>query len=311
MSQERLLNNVISVMLLAGYQVSEQFSMRPKSFDIIASNGEYTIIMKVVSHIDSVSEEIAFDLDQIARYINGSPLIIGERARDTELERGAVYVRYGIYAINYATLHDFFVEESPPLIYASPGGLYVNISGERFHELREKHHLSLGDMAHMLGVSRRTISKYESGMGTTIEVAVKIEETFDHGVIESIELLDYDSQFEGRTDIRANETDTEFAQVLSDLGLELHSMHRAPFQAMIVYDDQTILTGYGRAQKIIRRAEIIGNISEVTGMHAMCVATDDNRQRRVGKTLVVGEETLLHLEDAEDLIEMIAPNTYI
>ncbi|MBN1166260.1 MAG: transcriptional regulator [Methanospirillaceae archaeon] len=311
MSQERLLNSVISVMLLAGFQVSEQFFMRPRSFDIVASNKEETIIMKVVSHIDSVSEEIAYDLDQIAHYINGSPLIIGERARDALLERGAVYLRYGIYAINVATLHDYFVEDSPPLIYASPGGLYVNISGERFHELREKHNLSLGDMAHMLGVSRRTISKYESGMGTTIEIAIKIEETFDHGIIESIELLDYDSQFEGRADVRSSETDPTFSAALSDLGIELHAMHRAPFQAMILYDDHTILTGYGKAQKIIRRAEIIGNISEVTGMHAMCVATDDNRQRRVGKTLVVGEETLLHLEEAEDLIDMVTPKNYI
>ena len=46
----------------------------------------------------------------------------GERAREAELERGAVYVRYGIYAISPATLYDYFVEKIPPLVYASPAG---------------------------------------------------------------------------------------------------------------------------------------------------------------------------------------------
>jgi putative transcriptional regulator len=99
-------------------------------------------IIKVVSHIDSVSEETAYDLDHIARYLKGSPLIIGERARDTELERGAVYVRYGIYAVSVATLYDTVVEHIPPLIYASPGGLYININGEVLREEREKRNLS-------------------------------------------------------------------------------------------------------------------------------------------------------------------------
>ena len=131
MSQDRLLRNVISVMIMAGYEVSELFAMRPKSFDIIAGNDEQIIVLKVISHIDSISEENARDLDRIARNLSGTPLIVGERARDAELERGAVYVRYGIFAINYPTLHDYFVEDAPPLIYASPGGLYVNISGKR------------------------------------------------------------------------------------------------------------------------------------------------------------------------------------
>ena len=117
------------------------------------------------------------------------PLIVGERARDAELERGAVYVRYGIYAISPATLYDYFVEKIPPLVYASPGGLYVNINGDVLRDLREKRNMSLGDLGNVLGVSRRTISKYESGMGTTLDVAIRIEEFFDTGVVESIDLI--------------------------------------------------------------------------------------------------------------------------
>ncbi len=189
MSQDRQLQLVISVMITAGFDVSERFFIRPRSFDLIARNDGTLLVIKVVSHIDSVSEEVAFDLEVISRHLGGVPLIVGERARDAELERGAVYVRYGIYAISPATLYDYFVEMIPPLVYASPGGLYVNIDGEVLRDLREKRSMSLGDLGQVLGVSRRTISKYESGMGTTLDVAIRIEEFFNTGVVKSINLI--------------------------------------------------------------------------------------------------------------------------
>jgi putative transcriptional regulator len=306
MSQERLLQMAVSVLIMAGFRVSERFSMRPRSFDLIAARKGELLVIKVVSHIDSVSEEIARDLDNIARYLKGSPLIIGERARDTELERGAVYVRYGIYAASLSTFYDAFVEGVPPLVYASPGGLYVTINGDALRELREKKNLSLGDLGTLLGVSRRTISKYEGGMGTTLDIAMKIEEIFDTGLVQSIDLLQYKSHFEAGSGIPEENTPMNF---LERIGMRLHAMHRAPFQALIEYSEHTILTGYGTTQKVVKRAELIGNISSVTGMYAMCVLTDYDKQKKIGKTLVIGEERLQSLENGSELIELIDNNS--
>jgi putative transcriptional regulator len=306
MSQERLLQMAVSVLIMAGFRVSERFSMRPRSFDLIAARRRELLVIKVVSHIDSVSEEIARDLDNIARYLKGSPLIIGERARDTELERGAVYVRYGIYATSLSTFYDAFVEGVPPLVYASPGGLYVTINGEGLRELRERKNLSLGDLGTLLGVSRRTISKYEGGMGTTLDIALKIEEIFDTGLVQSIDLLQYKSHFEPESPAPGEHVPMNF---LERMGMRLHAMHRAPFQALIEYSDHTILTGYGTTQKVVKRAELIGNISSVTGTYAMCVLTDYDKQKKIGKTLVIGEERLQTLKHGSELIEMIDNNS--
>jgi len=302
MSQDRLLQMVVSVLLMAGFRVTERFSLRPRSFDLIAGKKEILLVIKVVSHIDSVSEEAARDLDHIALSLRGSPLIIGERARDAELERSAVYVRYGIYAISVATLYDAFVEENPPLVYASPGGLYVNINGEVLREHREKRNLSLGDLGNLLGVSRRTISKYESGMGTTLEIALRIEEIFDAALVRSIDLLRHESHFAYPPGEEGGSGPMGF---LERIGMKLHTMRRAPFQALIEFSDHTIITGYGTTQKVARRAALIGNISQVTGTHAMCVLTDYAKQKKIGSTLVIGEERLHTLADGEELIEMI------
>jgi putative transcriptional regulator len=306
MSQDRQLQLVTSVMITAGFDVSERFSLRPRSFDLIARNNRTLLVIKVVAHIDSVSEEVAFDLEVISRHLGGVPLIVGERARDAELERGAVYVRYGIYAISPATLYDYFVEKIPPLVYASPGGLYVNINGDALKDLREKRNMSLGDLGNVLGVSRRTISKYESGMGTTLEVAIRIEEFFDTGVVESIDLIRHEPPKAMGSDPTTTSAGLKSPmEFLEQIGVRMHALHGAPFQALITFEKHTILTGYGPAQKVVKRAALIGNLSQIAKKHAMCIITDSTKEKKIGKTLVISEQRLHRIEDGFDLLDLI------
>jgi putative transcriptional regulator len=305
MSQERQLQLVTSVMISAGFEVSEKFTLRPRSFDLIARNNGILLVMKVVTHIDSVSEEAAFDLDVIAEHLGGVPFIVGERAREAELERGAVYVRYGIYAISIATLYDYFVEKIPPLVYASPGGLYVNINGDALRELRERRSMSLGDLGQVLGVSRRTISKYESGMGTTLEVAIRIEEYFNTGVVESIDIVKREPAESGPDTSKNHQGPGVPIEFLEKLGMQLHTLRGAPFQALLTFDKHTILTGYGTAQKVVKRAALISNLSKIAKKHAMCIITDYHHEKKIGRTLVIGEERLHAIEDGFELLDML------
>lgn len=306
MTQDRSLQMVTSVMITAGFEVSERFSLRPRSFDLIARKNGTMLVIKVVSHIDSVSDDVASDLEIIASHLRGIPLIVGERARDAELERGAVYLRYGIYAVNVATLYDFFVEKIPPLVYASPGGLYVSINGEVLHEMRERRGMSLGDLGHLLGVSRRTISKYESGMGTTLDVAIRIEEVFNAGVVESIDILTHEPQKDRDQPERKDPSKPPIPiGFLEEIGMKLHTLRGAPFQALVTFDEHTIFTGYGTAQKVIKRAALIGNLSKIAKKHAMCVITDYYKEKKIGRTLLIGEERLHHLRDGSELIDLI------
>ncbi|HOV67866.1 MAG TPA: helix-turn-helix domain-containing protein, partial [Methanoregulaceae archaeon] len=201
-------------------------------------------------------------------------------------------------------LYDYLVEGVPPLVYASPGGLYVNIDGDVLRELRESRNLSLGDLGHVLGVSRRTISKYEAGMGTTLEMAIKLEEFFDAEVIESIDLLNYRSHFQPSP---PGEPAPESAALaaLHRLGLQLHHLRRAPFQAMARFEEQTILTGCGSTQKVVKRAGLIGNLSEITRTHALCITIEEVREKRIGRTLLIGAEALNRLEDGHELLDLI------
>ena len=301
MTQEVLLQRVRNLFLDAGFRVSERCSQRPRSFDLIAGDREILMVIKAVPHIDGVSEDIARDLDLVSYYLGGAPLIVGERTRDADLQRGAVYIRYGIYAISVPTLSDFLIGETPPLVYVSPGGLYVNIDENLLRSLREGKQLSLGDLAHLLGVSRRTISKYENGMGTTTEMALRIEELFDTAVTRPINLLSHESRFAPSEEPAPGEVLPD----LSRMGMEIHLLRRAPFEALARYDEETILTGYGTAQHVAKRAPLIGNLSRIARAHALCVLVGYRRQKTIGDTLVIGEERLHSLEDGSELMELI------
>ena len=337
--------------------------MRPRSFDLIARKGDTIIIIKIVPHIDSVGEESAHNFAFIAKHLNATPIIIGEKARDFELERGAVYLRYGIIATSSTTFYDFFVDNVPPLVYAQPGGLYVNINGSKLRELRESRNMSLGDLAGSLGVSRRTISKYESGMSTTLDIAIRLEEIFDSAIVEAINLLSHGSAggLEALLDFGGKGKDSgrsktgaagqaggsdiagigvgagtgagagtgsaavggavdgvkgiggssdaagaiKMPQDFERMGIITHTMQRAPFEALCFYEESTILTGYGSSQKALKRAALIGNISDIIDTKAVCVLTDYQKRKKIGRTLIISEEELGTLDNGSELIALI------
>lgn len=301
MLENRLTQMVCSVLFMADFAVSERCTIRPRSFDLIAVREDRGLVVRIAPHIDGVTEEVAHDLDRVSRYLKMVPLIVGERARDTPLRRGAVYLRYGIHAVSVATLHDYLVEHVPPLVYILPGGPYVNIDGSELQRLREAHQLSLGDLAHLLGVSRRAISKYESGMGTSLDVAIRLEDLFDADMVVPIDLFSYTSQFPQEEAAESPAIQAELGRI----GMEVHTVQRAPFEALVVFHEHRILTGYGTAERVVRRASLIGNISRIVRTHAMCIIKDCDKEKKIGNTLVLGEKRLNSVEDGFELIEMI------
>jgi putative transcriptional regulator len=197
-------------------------------------------------------------------------------------------------------------------VYASPGGLYVNVDANRLRELREEQSMSLGDLAHALGVSRRTISKYEDGMGTTLGVAMRLGGLFNDDIVMPIDLLCYKPTAKEQTSVplplrHSNGVYLRQQPVdrLRSIGISVQELRRAPFHAFAVFEDETILTCYGTAQKIVHRAELVGNISQISGTYSLCVVSDYHKEKKIGKTLVIGEERLKAVSDGSVLLEMV------
>ena len=174
MDRTALLEHVRDVLFRGGFYVSELYSMHSTGFDLIARRDDTLLIIKVLTNIDSLSENVSKELQTLSFLLKASPILIGEKNGVNTLEDDVVYFRFGIQAITLETLKNHILEGIPVKIYAGPGGLYVNLDQEKLQKIRRDRNISLGSFARQVHVSRRTIQMYEEGMNARIEIASRI-----------------------------------------------------------------------------------------------------------------------------------------
>ncbi|MFB6111574.1 MAG: transcriptional regulator [Halobacteriaceae archaeon] len=310
MSRSALIGNVTSMLSDAGFTVSEQCAVRPKSFDVAARRGEDLILLKILGNVDAFDRPSGHEMRRLGTYLNATPLVIGLRTRDEELKPGVVYFRHGVPVLSPDTALDLFVEGVPPLIYAAPGGLYVNIDSDVLADEREERGWSLGQLAQELGVSRRTVSKYEDGMNASVEVAAKLEEVFSDDLTGPVSVLD------GAEEVREAEPTPEDPSVdpddepmvatLTAVGLRVHPTQRAPFKAVGEDGERgSLLTGHvARRETRQKRARIMRSLGDVTGSHPVYLVEEAHKESIEG-TAIVEREEASDFEEADELRKLI------
>ena len=313
MSRSALVGNITAMLGDAGFVVSDRCSIRPKSFDLAARRGDDLLLVKILANVDGLDAETGMEMRRLGSYLSATPLVIGLRTRDEELKPEVVYFRHGVPAINPDTAFDLFVENVPPLIYAAPGGLYVNIDGDLLADEREERGWSLGRLATELGVSRRTVSKYEDGMNASIDVAIKLEDLFDQPFSNPVDVLDGAEEVRDADptpqDPALDPDEDHVLAVLARVGFTVHPTTRAPFTAVSEDGDREIenlLTGHSAfTRSAEKRARIMSSLGEVTRTRAVYVTEEREKRDAVEGTALVSQEELAALRDADDLRDLI------
>ena len=311
MSRSALVGNVTAMLQDAGFAVSERCAIRPKSFDVAARRGEDLLLLKVLGNVDGFNGVTGEEMRRLGTYLEATPMVIGLRTRDEQLKPGVVYFRHGVPVLSPDTAMDLFVDEIPPLIYAAPGGLYVNIDSDVLADERDKRGWSLGRLANELGVSRRTVSKYEDGMNASIEVARRLEDVFDAPLSSPVEVL------EGTEDIHeadptpadpeADPGDQAVITVLTRVGFDVHPTVRAPFKAVSEDDsgEEKVLTGHSELTKTAeKRARIMASVGQITRTRAVYFVEQSSRTS-IGGTAIVEREEAEELEDSDEFRDLI------
>ena len=313
MSRSALIGNLTAMLEDAGFVVSDRCSIRPRSFDLAARRGEDLLLLKVLGNVDAYGAETGQAMRRLGTYLSATPMVIGMRTRDEDLKPGVVYFRHGVPVLNPDTAYNIFVEETPPLIYAAPGGLYVNIDGDLLADEREERGWSLGRLASELGVSRRTVSKYENGMNAGIEVAVKLEELFERPFNDPVEVLDGASEVRDTEpmpdDPDADPDDEPVVTVLSSAGFTVHPTVRAPFKTVSEDADRrktSVLTGHSALTRTAKkRAKLMSSLGRVTRTRSVYFTEERSKRDAVEGTALVSYEELADLDDPEQIRELI------
>lgn len=175
----------------AGFETSQTCCSRPSCFDFAAKKHDLTVLLKFASEVDTFSVNDSRELNVIASRIPAAALLISQQSHGKPLADDTVYSRNNIYVVNEKTLEGIAQQTANPLIYASPGGYTVQVDGALVEKRRKELGLSIGQLATMIGVSRRTLYGYEHGMAkASVTSAYKLAETLGVPVAKPINVLE-------------------------------------------------------------------------------------------------------------------------
>ncbi len=299
MRREELLEITRNLLLKAGFYCSQICKFRPSSFDFIARKDNLLLIVKILSNIDALNEEVANELLSLAKLLEGVPIVIGSKTCSSMLEDDVVYFRYGIPIITYKTLENY-LQGIMPFICAAPGGLYVNIDGDALKKIRMEKGISIGQLARIAGVSRRTIRMYERGERPSIEVATKIADYLGADFIKPVDLWEEISKevVEIKREIK-----DEILKMLEEIGAFIYPTLRSPFHAVSQILDEKFIVGV-KERRIVEKAKIISNLARVAEKKSV-IFMDYCRKRNIEGVPVIFREELLKINEPEKIIQLI------
>jgi putative transcriptional regulator len=238
-------------------------------------------------------------------------LLVGERSGSGDIDESIVYSRFGIPIISLTTLSDHLLEGVPPFIFAAPGGLYVKLDSELLKKVREERGISLGTLAEIAGVSRRTIQMYETGMGAMIDVAIRLEEFLNQPIVTPVNPFqhcphpkpkDKGAEHPPSSDLFGREV----FQQLRGMGFSIVPTTRSPFEALSKDKHILILTGLGKDEsKLKDKAMAVADISKVTGRCSVIFIEKSGSKHNIGGTPIVGKDELRKITEACILYELV------
>jgi len=307
MDREELINRVCEVFTLAGYELSDKCEARPISFDLAARGKDLFLLVKVLSNIEGLNESTAREMRHLSVLLHAVPLAIGDKTKNKTLEDDTIYIRYGVPCISVVTLTDYLIEGLPPLVYAAPGGLYVEIQGDLVRAHRLQRGISLGEMAKLLGVSRRSVSKYEEGMNASVDVAMRLEGVLDVPIALPLELSRFSCNdilpeealpYNGTTPL-----ERDVFTLFTRMGFSVYPTHHAPFDTLSRDADDLVLTGASEYSPAVRRrAMFMSSFSRLAGAYSMFVIEGNAHTDHIDDTLLIRSDEMKNISDKEELL---------
>jgi putative transcriptional regulator len=302
-----------SILEKAGFQISERCTVRPSCFDLVARRKEQLTLIKVPTNVGSIHAKCALALQKISNYFQAAPLFIGEKSREKPLEDDTVYSRYTMYAINLKTLEDIACREIYPLVEAGPGGYYVKLDGVTIRKRRQKVCLSIGKLAEMVGISRRTLYGYENDMAkASVSSTYKLEWILGIPLIQPIDVFQTEPQSKSlftaakRMFVRNRFLKT-IMRKFSHFNLNAAPTERTPFDFIAQFPEEhlNIIGGVTdrKEPNVDRRAEEIISVSKIVEAQPVFI-TEGQKLQNHDIPLICYDE-LMKMGRSKDFINLL------
>jgi putative transcriptional regulator len=293
----------------AGFYVSQVCCSRQSCFDFATRKNDTAVLVKVTSDVDAFSPHSARELKVIAGRVSAASLLISQQAHGKPLEDDTVYSRNGIFVVTEKTIRNIALKTANPLIYAGPGGYSVEVDGELVERRRKELGLSIGKLAVMIGVSRRTLYGYERGMAkASVKSAYKLAETLGVPVAKPINVLERKRKHQQCLLMKARHAFIRkviLQKVLKKFAYcDISPVYRAPFDfIMNIPKSKTVIVGSVAASDercLDKRIEEIISLCNVIHAHPVLITEKPKFSEKAISCICLDE--LASLRTSEELV---------
>ncbi|MCX8204061.1 MAG: helix-turn-helix domain-containing protein [Candidatus Nezhaarchaeota archaeon] len=303
-AKDFLLKESIRILRESGFRVSTTLIDRRSSFDLMARRDLSLLVAKAVEELDKVTEELSSELKKVASALSATPLIIASQRGGEAIEENVAYDKMGIWAVTPATLNKA-VRGEGPLIYSKLGRFYVDIDGGKLKKAREQRRLSLGSLARLVGVSRKTIYEYERrSMDSTLEVAIKMEEVLEQGLATPIDIFTLTTTYGHGPEDVSDPLEKNVVLRLKAMGFKVFHFKRAPFNLIAKGEHNRLLIRVARSldHQVKREIKVVRSLADVSDSLGLAIVEEGVSTKEGG---VLSYEDLRRVKSEAELIKSI------
>jgi putative transcriptional regulator len=233
---ERMLSDVRNTLVSHGYRV--ELINYPKdhdkrSIDVIAVHEDKKpLLVKVVRDVADLTVNELRELQNCGTVLQAQGIIVAESDHGVDIDDIVAHEKMNMYVVSV----DGFKAALRKSIYVlrKQNNYYMKVDGKKLREKRLEKGYSLGDIAHMLSVTRRSVYMYEQEESmVSLSTGLKLVEIFGEEVIQPIDIIDEGLQSQGGEYGRPRSTPrTRLARVLAESGYNVAETRYVPPNAI-------------------------------------------------------------------------------
>ncbi len=232
--KKELLEKVGVLLLRKGFTVKY---LPRRWFDIVARRQETILLVKVLNDANSMSSDLAAEMNRIGSVLGASPIIIAEKAGEL-LEDNVVYLRFGIYTISISTFEKS-LENNLPVMMKKNSGITVSIDGNRLSEIIRDLGYSISDVSRRMGVSRQMVIRYKIEKSEiSVKKAEQMHKFFGDSIFKKVNI--FSQKTEPHQIVHSS-----VAMKYEKLGFRASDTRKAPFDIIAKGNNEIILTEVG------------------------------------------------------------------
>jgi putative transcriptional regulator len=207
-----------------------------RSVDIVTRVQNKALLLKVTENLDELSKQEVLDLKKARVAYDAYTVIIAQRDEKGDLEDEVVYYKYDNVAVTPKTLEDYIVKGQKSLVAYIRGNYVLKINPEKLRERASESGISRGELADLLGISKKAVYMYERGeMHIVLEKGVKLASILGEDIFEEFDIF-RDTRLHGKVNVGSmprDEVENALYRVASTMRKLCISFSRMPVDVVL------------------------------------------------------------------------------